>query len=166
MEDECQVLREIAVLKDARTSVLLEAHCIPCIVEDEERGGEERRTSQWMTRSLWEELLRLVSPVAEGDVALGATAAAAAEGAKKGRREVVLLQGERLRLACVARRHAFDGLKVVSQPAMHRNKLVVGAALLEEAAGATAASSDARRLHQVVGARYDGEKISHYFEKK
>ncbi len=174
------VLREVVILREARLALVLEVHCVPCHddPDDEEakEDGDRRSASAWMTPSLWKELLALVAPVAEDHAAatLAAAAGGGGGGRRKGassssRRQAVTLQGDRLRLACTVRRNNLDGLRVVSpSPSrwgnripMHGNKLVVAAATLSSGgSGATL-----RRLHRAVGADYDGEKISHYFDK-
>ena len=116
---ECHVLREVVLLRDApaAAAILVEVRCLPCITDGED--GIQRRTSGWMTPPLWGELMEAVAPLAEGEVATALAmgdAGNSAEGRKQmsSNRDAAVLNSDRLRLACIVRKNAFAGMRVVA----------------------------------------------------
>ncbi len=148
---------------DSDSQCYSKVHCVPCKVE-----SSEEKTADWMDRDLWSEMLKMLEPTAESLLAEEQQQQPTAKDKKKTMTEAVTLEGDRLRLACVARRNPFDGLRVAhmqgqgqrTRLAVNGRKLVVGASLVS----CTSASGEvSRAMHQAIGAKFDGEKISHYF---
>jgi len=143
-----KVLTEFVMSDALAKGVTLELHCLPA--ENE---------TDWPTFKAMKEILRLIAPLIEGDIA--------AEEVKVKKAEVkntaVMLKGKTVRLVCLFRkcfwsdtRLAVDDVVGGRRLALHDRKLVACAAALGE--------DDAEVMHKIIGAQYEQDKISHYFK--